>query len=41
MDNTCLHPSFGSLFVIPAVGMSTHVERNDYVVGEGRTKWAT
>ena len=24
-------PAPGSLFVIPAVGMSTHVERNNYV----------
>ena len=33
MDKTCLdtRPAPGSLFVSPDVGMSTHVERNNYV----------
>ena len=31
MDKTCLYTSSGSLFVSPDVGMSMHVERNNYV----------
>ena len=31
MDKTCLYTSSWGLFVSPDVGMSTHVERNNYV----------